>query len=110
MWQAARPMPLVPPKTTAFLPAREAIWFGEKKGGGSGRGSEKLVNLAALACVATSRLQVTKVTIRFFKFVWEILPMQPTIQTRGKNEHPPFFSKMTQRFAAAALLYMTDDR
>jgi hypothetical protein len=25
-----------------------------------------------------------EITIRFFKFVWEILPIQPTIQTRKK--------------------------
>jgi hypothetical protein len=41
-----------------------------------------------------------EITIRFFKFVWEILPIQPTIlvQTRKKNQHPPFFSKMRTFF------------
>ena len=36
---------------------------------------------------------ILEITIRFFKFVWEILPMQPAIQTQGENPHPPFFSK-----------------
>jgi hypothetical protein len=34
---------------------------------------------------------ILEITIRFFKFVWEILPIQPTIQTRKKNQHPLFF-------------------
>ena len=33
-----------------------------------------------------------------FKFVWDILPVQPTIQTREKNQHPPFFAKMRTFF------------
>jgi hypothetical protein len=41
---------------------------------------------------------ILEITIRFFKFVWEILPIQPTIQTRENNEHPPFFLKMRTFF------------
>ena len=33
---------------------------------------------------------ILEITIRFFKFVWEILPIQPTIQTRKKISTPPF--------------------
>ena len=36
--------------------------------------------------------------IRIFKFVWEILPIQPTIQTKTKNQHLPFFSNMRTFF------------
>ena len=41
---------------------------------------------------------ILEITVRFFKFVWEILPIQPTIQTREKNRHPSFFSKMRTFF------------
>jgi hypothetical protein len=34
---------------------------------------------------------IPEITIRFFKFVWEILPIQPTIQTRGEKSAPPLF-------------------
>jgi hypothetical protein len=32
---------------------------------------------------------IVEITVRFFKFVWEILPIQPTIQTWAENQHPP---------------------
>ena len=41
-----------------------------------------------------SKFAILETTIRFFKFVWEILPIQPTIHTQGKNQHPPFFSEI----------------
>ena len=40
------------------------------------------------------QVAILETTIRFFKFVWEILPIQPTIHTQGKNLHPPFFSEI----------------
>ena len=33
---------------------------------------------------------ILEITIRFFKFVQEILPIQPAIQTHGRNQHHPF--------------------
>ena len=42
-----------------------------------------------------------EITIRIFKFVWEILPiglLQPTTQTWEKHQHPPFFWKMRMFF------------
>ena len=41
-----------------------------------------------------SKFAILETTIRFFKFVWEILPIQPTIHTQGKNQHLPFFSEI----------------
>jgi hypothetical protein len=39
-----------------------------------------------------------------FKFVWEILPIQPTIQTRGKKSAPPLFLKDENVFQKSAPL------
>jgi hypothetical protein len=33
---------------------------------------------------------ILEITLRFFKFVWEILPIQPTIHTRERISTPPF--------------------
>jgi hypothetical protein len=45
-----------------------------------------------------SKLRYWKSPYKFFKFVWEILPIQPTIQTRKKISPPSFFSKMRTFF------------
>ena len=45
---------------------------------------------------------ILEITIRFFKFVWEILPIQPTIQPRGKNQHPLGFSWRWEHFSKTA--------
>jgi hypothetical protein len=45
---------------------------------------------------------ILEITVRFFKFVWEILPIQPAIQTYkpgGKNLQPaPPFSLILDFF------------
>ena len=51
-----------------------------------------------------SKLRYWKSPYKFFKFVWEILPIQPTIQTRKKISPPSFFSKMRTFFKKLATL------
>ena len=46
---------------------------------------------------------ILEITIRFFKFVWEILPIQPTIQTRKKSA-PPLFLEDENFFQKSATL------
>ena len=44
---------------------------------------------------------IPEITIRIFKFVGEILPIQPTIQTR-KNSAPPLFLEDENFFQKSA--------
>ena len=56
-------------------------------------------------------IAILEITIRFFKFVWEILPIQPTIQTREKISTPSFsrrwehFSKIGLRGCTSTVIY-----
>ena len=49
---------------------------------------------------------ILEIIIRIFKFVWEILPIQPTIQTREKNQHPPLFLQDENIFQKSAPLVL----
>ena len=44
---------------------------------------------------------ILEIIIRIFKFVWEILPIQPTIQTRKKSA-PPLFLEDENFFQKSA--------
>ena len=45
---------------------------------------------------------ILEIIIRIFKFVWEILPIQPTTQTGGKHQHPPLFLEDENIFQKSA--------
>jgi hypothetical protein len=45
---------------------------------------------------------IPEITIRIFKFVWKILPIQPTTQTWEKHQHPPFFFENENIFQKSA--------
>jgi hypothetical protein len=42
---------------------------------------------------------IPETTIRIFKSVWKILPIQPITQTWEKHQHPPFFFRRWEHFS-----------